>query len=291
MSERILIAGCGFIGRALAERLQAAGHDVIGLTHSAESAAQLREEVPFPVESVDISMCEEVAALADRVPSPSQVVHCASSGRGGSDSYERVYFQGCVNLADTFPAALLLFTSSTSVYPQTDGELLTETNEAEPDRETGKILRRTEEFVLRGGGIVTRLAGLYGPGRSVLLQKFLDGIAVIETGPSRYLNQIHRDDVVSAIELLLAKPESAKGEIFNVADGNQQSLRETYQALAEHFGRPVPPDAPPDLNRKRGWTNKRVSNEKLKKLGWTPAYPSFLDAVREDPHLFQAAHG
>ena len=59
--------------------------------------------------------------------------------------------------------AALAFTSSTSVYAQGDGEWVTEESPAEPDRETGRVLRATEEFVLAGGGIVARLAGIYGP--------------------------------------------------------------------------------------------------------------------------------
>jgi hypothetical protein len=45
------------------------------------------------------------------------------------------------------------------------------------------------------------------------------------------------------------------------------------------FGKDLPPHGPRDLNRKRGWTHKRVSNAKLREIGWEPVYPSFLDAV------------
>ena len=61
--------------------------------------------------------------------------------------------------ARRFPQALLLFTSSTSVYAQRDGEWVTEESAAEPDNETGRILRTTEELILDRGGIVARLGG------------------------------------------------------------------------------------------------------------------------------------
>ncbi|MFN5578937.1 MAG: hypothetical protein ACK49X_04885, partial [Akkermansiaceae bacterium] len=54
---------------------------------------------------------------------------------------------------------------------------------------------------------------------------------------------------------------------------------EVYQGLAKIFSKPLPPSGPRDLNRKRGWTHKQVSNAKLKATGWQPKYPSFLDAV------------
>jgi nucleoside-diphosphate-sugar epimerase len=179
----------------------------------------------------------------------------------------------------------LLFTSSTSVYPQIQGESVDETTPAVPDRETGQVLRRTEDLVIAHRGIVARLAGLYGPGRSVLLQRFLDGSARIEEGESRYLNQVHRDDVVSALVTLLSTPDAAAGQIYNVADGEALTQRQCYEQLAHHFGVPVPPEGPRDLNRKRGWTHKRIVTDKLKGLGWQPKYPSFLEAVRYDPEL------
>lgn len=279
------IAGCGFIGRKLAESLHAKGVQVIALTHSVASAEVLASEVPFPVQACDLSSAAAVSALAANVPAPESIVHCASSGRGGADQYLAVYHQGCVNLLHSAPGATLLFTSSTSVYPQIDGEAVEETSPAEPDRETGQILRRTEDLVTRHQGIVARLAGLYGPGRSVLLQRFFDGTARIEEGESRYLNQVHRDDVVSALLILLANRDLAAGQIYNVADGEALTQRQCYEQLAAHFKTPIPPEGPRDLNRKRGWTHKRIVIDKLKALGWQPTYPSFLEAVRHDAAL------
>ncbi len=277
----VLVAGCGYLGRALAMRLRNLGRNVVGLTHSAKSAEKLAAEAPFRVEACDLGSSAEIAQLAEKIPPPTCIFHCASSGRRGIDAYRQVYLRGCENLAETFAESPIFFTSSTSVYPQTNGEVVTETSPAEPNRETGKILRLAEKVALSRGGTVLRLAGIYGPGRSVLLQRFHDGTAVIETGPSRFLNQIHRDDAVSAFITLMDHPKTARGEIFNVSDGQPATQRATYEALADHFSRPVPPEAPPDPNRKRGWTHKQVSNAKLRALGWEPAYPAFLDFVRK----------
>jgi len=284
----IWIAGCGFIGQPLARSLHDSGATVIGLTHSRSSAEALATQVPFEVRDCDISSAEAVTTLARSAPAPDAIVHCASSGRGGADQYEAVYFQGCANFLTACPGATLLFTSSTSVYPQVNGEAVDESIPALPDRETGRILRRTEEFVLSHRGIVARLAGLYGPGRSVLLQRFLDGSARIEEGESRFLNQVHRDDVVSALLMLLSHRAATAGQIYNVADGEALTQRECYLQLAAHFGMPVPPDGPRDLNRKRGWTHKRIVTDKLKNLGWRPRYPSFLEAIRHDPELISS---
>jgi hypothetical protein len=44
-----------------------------------------------------------------------------------------------------------------------------------------------------------------------------------------------------------------------------------------------------NLNRKRGWTHKRIANAKLKATGWSPRYSSFFQALSEDPRLIQLA--
>ena len=273
------VAGCGFTGLATARLLHGRGWIVIGGTHSAESAVALAGEA-FPVLACDIT---DRAALA-RLPAVEAVVHCASSGRGGVEQYRAVYLEGARALADVLTPQRFVFTSSTSVYAQTDGSLVNEESAAEPDRETGRVLRATEEVVLARGGSVARLAGIYGPGRSVLLKKFFSGEALIEGDGGRFVNQVHRDDIASALALLI---ESSARGIFNVCDDEPMTQRAMYEWLAQHFRKPLPPTGPPDPKRKRGWTSKRVSNAKLRALGWAPRYPSFRDAVARDPELHQ----
>jgi nucleoside-diphosphate-sugar epimerase len=281
---RVLIAGCGFVGLATARLFAERGWEVIGCTHSEESAAKLATEA-FRVISCDISDRNAVEARVALGPFDA-VVHCASSGRGGAEEYRRVYLQGARNLSKTFAPAPLLFTSSTSVYAQTDGEWVTEKSPAEPARETGRLLRETEDLVVSQYGVVARLAGIYGPGRSVLLRKFFDGTAMIEGDGAKWINQVHRDDIASAIVHLV---EARACGIFNVNDDQPLAQRELYAWLAERFSQPLPPSGPIDLNRKRGWTNKQVSNAKLRSLGWAPRFSSFFDAVASDPALVQNA--
>lgn len=214
------------------------------------------------------------------------MVHCASSGRGGAEEYRRVYLEGARNLAEELEPGIFVFASSTSVYAQTGGEWVTEESSAEPQRETGRILRESEELVLVRGGTVARLAGIYGPGRSVLLQKFFDRTAVIEDGGKRWINQVHRDDAASALTQLV---ERATRGIFNVSDDTPIQQRALYEWLAARFDAPCPPDGAADSNRKRGVTNKRVSNAKLRTLGWQPRFASFFEAIGGDPEIARLA--
>jgi nucleoside-diphosphate-sugar epimerase len=259
----LLLCGYGYLGEAISREFRAADWEVVALSLSGGDGTI----------ACDVSSRDAVKGLEVR---PDFIVHCAASGRGGAEAYRAVYLEGCRNLIGAFPGVGLLFTSSTSVYAQTDGSVVTEESAAEPERETGKILREAEEVVLASGGIVGRLAGIYGPGRSVILKRFLNGEAVIEEDGRRYLNQIHRDDAAAAV---LRLATMAGPGIYNVSDSRPMSQRECYEELSRIFGRPLPPSGPRDPDRKRGWTHKRVSNGKLLGIGWEPEFPSFLDAV------------
>jgi len=133
-------------------------------------------------------------------------------------------------------------------------------------------------LVLANLGIVIRLGGIYGPGRSALLKKFLTGDAVLDLGSDRFANQIHRDDATAAIQLLLQRGESAGG-VYNVVDDEPILRSECYRWLATKLSRPLPPTGRSTSKQKRGESNKRVSNAKLRAIGWVPRYPSFADGM------------
>jgi shikimate kinase/nucleoside-diphosphate-sugar epimerase len=282
----IIIAGCGYVGGRLADSLHEAGHSVLGITHSAESALTLSQAKPWRVVACDIANPAAVQALAASLAGQTvqALVHCASSGRGGAEAYQTVYVDGMTHLIAAFPAAFPLFTSSTSVYAQTDGSKVTEESPATPPRETGRLLLAAEAIAINHGGAVARLAGIYGPGRSFVLKNLLLGQAGIEgaDGEGRIINQIHRSDAASALAHLIIHRLPG---LFNVCDDTPMSQRDCLNELAELFALPPPGPKPPDPNRKRGWTNKAVSNAKLRATGWKPLYPGYFSALQHDPQL------
>lgn len=273
---RILIAGCGYVGQATADLFHVAGWDVEGWTASEKSAAALSAK-PYPIRQVDISNCDQVAK---RPGTFDAVVHCASSQGGGVEDYQQIYLNGARNLLDRFVGTKMLFTSSTSVYAQRDGSWVTEESETKPARETGRVLLETEKLVLNRGGTVARLAGIYGPGRSALLSKFLTGTAIIDPENDRFVNQVHRADIASGLFLLVSR-EWQKTQIYNVVDDEPMLQSDCYRWLARRLNRPLPLIRKSTEQRKRGNTNKRVSNAKLQNLGWTLRYPTFADAMEK----------
>jgi nucleoside-diphosphate-sugar epimerase len=272
VTPEVLIIGRGFLGEAAAVAFSNSGKSVLGLSRNAlpGTSGLLACDVTDP------SAMEALAPLLHGVP---VAVHAVSSGKGGADTYAAVYREGLRKVINLWNPGRIIFIGSTSVYAQSDGSIVTEDSPAEPDRETGRILLEAEALALAAGGSVARLSGIYGPGRSVLLRKFLSGEAVLEDGGGRWINQIHRDDAASAL-VRLADPSTPTG-IYNVTDDTPATQGELYGWMAAATGRPLPPQGPAERDRKRGWTSKQISNLKLRRLGWTPAYPSYREALTD----------
>jgi nucleoside-diphosphate-sugar epimerase len=280
MPPQTLIIGCGYIGLPLALQLQEAGNEITAWFHSPASAATLAE---FQFKKIIIGSVGDAGTWEQADIKFDRVIHCASSGRGGEAAYEEVFQRGILLIGERQPEARRLFVSSTSVYGQTKGEVVTERSRAEPVAPTSRILRGAERAALLTGTIVVRSSGIYGPDRGVLFEKYRRGEAVIEGDGLRWINQIHQRDLVSALAHLVEK--GAPGEVYNASDDAPVTYYDYYAWCSDFLQRPMPPflevnDQP--AQKKRGLTSKRVSNAKLRATGWTPFYPSFREGVPAD---------
>lgn len=280
---RVLIAGCGYVGLPLGAALSAAGHEVFGLRRSARATEELEAAGIVPLRG-DLTDPTTLSAL----PSPFDwVVNCAASGGGSGEDYQRLYVQGNANLAARLaarPPSRFIYTSSTGVYGQEDGAAVDETSATTPASATGRTLVEAESALHelhRQRGlpvIVLRLAGIYGPGRGYWIRQFLAGAARVEGEGQRVLNMIHREDVVGAV--LHALEHAAAGETYNVVDDEPVAQIELFRWLAARLDRPMPP--PTDAGgapTKRAGTSKRVSNRKLRQLGWQLRFPTFREGM------------
>jgi nucleoside-diphosphate-sugar epimerase len=100
--------------------------------------------------------------------------------------------------------------------------------------------------------------------------------ARIEGDGSRVMNMIHRDDLIGCI--IAGLKSGRAGEIYNAVDDEPVTQANFFQWLAGSLGKYPPPSVPenPEASRKRGVTNKRVSNRKIKmEIGWPFLYPNF----------------
>jgi nucleoside-diphosphate-sugar epimerase len=278
---RVLIVGCGYVGLPLGVELIRLGHEVFGLRRSATSETELKAAGIQPLFG-DVTQPETLAKLPREFD---WVVNCVAAG-GDVENYRQVYLQGTRNLIEWLGPNLpkkFVYTSSTSIYGQTDGSQVKESSPTEPLVETAKILVATEKVLLVAAAqekkfpaVILRVAGIYGPDRGHWFNQFLKNEARMEGDGSRFLNMIHRDDLIGCI--IAALKNGRPGEIYNAADDEPVNQLHFFQWLAQALDKPLPPSVPenPDAARKRGVTNKRVSNRKLKmELGHQFKYPNF----------------
>ena len=277
----VLIVGCGYVGLPLGKELVRQGHKVFGLRRSALAEAEMKAAGITPLHA-DITQPETLTQLPHDFD---WVVNCAASGGGGADDYRKIYLEGNRNLLAWLaasPPKKFVYTSSTSVYAQNDGSVVTEKCPTEPEAGTAQVLVETEKLLLAAvaerqfPAVILRVAGIYGPGRGYAFKQFLRGEARMEGDGSRWLNMIHRDDLIGVI--IAALERGAPGEIYSAADNAPPSQLEFFTWLATELKQPLPPKVVADAEvwRKRGVTNKRVSNAKLRaQLKYEFRFPDF----------------
>jgi nucleoside-diphosphate-sugar epimerase len=280
---RVLIVGCGYVGLPLGKELVQQGHEVFGLRRSATAENELKSTGIFPL-LADVTKLVELKKLPHDFD---WVVNCVAAGGdaagGDAENYRQVYLQGTKNLIEWLapnPPQKFVYTSSTSVYAQNDGSIVTENSPTEPLAETSKILAETEKVLLQEfqnqnfPAVILRVAGIYGPERGHWFKQFLKGHAQIEGDGARFLNMIHRDDLVGCI--VAALKDGRTGEIYNAADNEPVTQLKFFQWLAETLGTDLPPSVSENLERRRGVTNKQVSNAKLRvELKYEFQFPDF----------------
>jgi nucleoside-diphosphate-sugar epimerase len=277
---RVLIVGCGYVGLPLGKELVRLGHEVYGVRRSGAADAEMTAAGIRPV-MADVSQAADVAKL----PGPFDwVVNLVSSSKGGVEEYRQAYLNGTKNLIEWLqlvPPKKYVYTSSTSVYGQTDGSPVKETAGTIPRTDTGKVLLETEKFLVQAAqvkkfpAVILRVAGIYGPERGHLFQQYLKNEARIEGTGERWLNMIHVDDVVGSI--LAALKSGRAGEIYNAVDDEPVQQIHFFRWLSEALGKWMPPTEEGEpKERKRGVTNKRVQNRRLKmELGYQFKHPTY----------------
>ncbi|SER57198.1 SDR family oxidoreductase [Natrinema salaciae] len=286
----VAILGCGYVGVELGRQLSARGHEPIGVRRSAAGVERI-EDAGFEGVRADVTDGEALAA----VPDVDAIVFAASSGGRGAGAAREVYVEGLRTAIDAFGERenspdRLVYTSSTGVHGDHDGDWVDETTPLEPATEKTEVLAEAERIALEHpetygfDGTVARYAGLYGPDR-YRLERYLDGPVT-----AGYLNMVHRDDAAGAVRYLLEEA-LARGEVVQVVDDEPASKWEFADWLADECRVDHPPKrtkaerlADDDLSeagRRRILTSKRCSNEKLRAIGYELDYPTFREGYRD----------
>jgi nucleoside-diphosphate-sugar epimerase len=290
---QVVILGCGYVGLELGRQLSA-DHDVVGVRRS-ESGIEAVEAAGLEAVEADVT---DLDALG-RVPDADWVVFAASSGGRGADRAREVYVEGQRRAVDAFgdrddPPERYVYTSSTGVYGDHDGDWVNEETSIDPTTEKTRVLADAERVARERSaeygivGSVARFAGLYGPDR-YRLSRYLEGPVT-----AGYLNMVHRDDAAGAVRFVL---EEGVDEDVLVVDDEPVDKWAFADWLADQCGIDRPPKrtkaerlAAGDLSaaaERRVLTSKRCSNDRLRELGYEFHYPTFREGYRAAVEAFR----
>lgn len=271
----ILIAGCGYVGTALGVRLAANGHHVWGLRRNPTGLPPGIE--PY---AADLSRPETLRNLP---PALDFVFYTAGATAFTDAAYKSAYVEGVTNLLDALHTRSqhpkrVFFTSSTGVYAQDGGEWLDETSLAEPARFSGLRLLEGESLLHNSGfpATIVRLGGIYGPGRTRLIDQVRDGSARLVEGRRSYLNLIQRDDCAGVLRHLMGLPNP--DSLYLAVDNEPVDRSALLCWIAGRLGLPNPPAVPADSvsDPQRGG-NRRFRNTRLLESGYKLASPTFRE--------------
>ena len=182
------------------------------------------------------------------------------------------------------------YLSTVGVYGDWQGQWVDETSPTRPISE--RSLRRVQaerawlDFGKAAGKRVEvfRLAGIYGPGRSVI-DTLRAGTARRIVKPGQVFNRIHVDDVARVLAAAIDRDTGHR--IYNVSDDEPAPPQDVVAHAAELLGLPVPPEVAYEAAGLAGmaasfWAeSKRVGNARIKAdLGVELMYPTYREGLR-----------
>jgi nucleoside-diphosphate-sugar epimerase len=249
----LLLIGCGYTLRALALRI-AGSRKVVGSTRNEGAAEALRARgVDVFADSIELARHAEGAEVVVSLPPDAGLDEPIAQ-----------------TLARHRPARLV-YLSSTGVYGAARGAV----DEQTPvDEQRAASRLRSERHYLGIGAVVLRVAGIYGPGRGLHERLRQNAFSLPGDGSIRS-SRVHVDDLCHAIEIALAR--AAPGEILNVSDDQPAPLKDVVAWLCARMGLPLPPSIPLEQAPETLRGDRAIVNVRLRKLGWTPQYPSYRE--------------
>jgi len=236
--KRVLIIGCGDIGKRIARRALSQGAEVWALIRSASHARELEA---LGVQTVAGDLDSQMPI--DNLPTAGAHVIYLAPPPGGGASDPRVRTFAASVLPEEEPAKVV-YVSTSGVYGDCSGAIVTEQTPLNP--QTARAQRRVDaEQLLSEWGkhrdipvIVLRVTGIYGPGRWPLA-RLREGHPVLREEEAGLTNRIHADDLAKIC--LEAAENAPAGEVYNVSDGHPTTMTEYFNRVAALFEIPRPP--------------------------------------------------
>lgn len=235
--SRVLIAGCGDIGRRIAGRL--GGQQCIGVVRSAATGRRLAELGIEPL-VLDLDRPIELSGLPSE---PLDTYYLAPPPTDGQSDRRVSRFLAALDVAGT-AVNKIVYLSTSAVYGDQGGEWIDETAPLTPGTDRGARRLDAERQMLAWGSargvpvVILRVPGIYGPGR-LPLARVRAGLPVLCERDSPYTNRIHADDLASICIAAMARGRS--GEAYNVSDGHPTTMCDYFARIARHAGLSLPP--------------------------------------------------
>ncbi len=237
----VLIAGCGYTGKRLAQRLRQdeSAVTLAGLVSSRDSATSLWES--GIVDEVIVADLDSDAA-PPAVPAVDRLYYFIPPPPQGQRDSRLARFLDLL-AGGPLPRRVLLISTS-GVYGDCGGAWVDE--RCEPAPVADRALRRldAEQLLSRWAQahgvetVILRVAGIYGPGR-LPLARLKKGLPMVAEADAPWTNRIHVDDLVTVCAAAMAHAPS--GEIYNVSDGHPGNMTDYFNRVADAAGLPRPP--------------------------------------------------
>lgn len=275
-SEKLLIIGCGDLGHRLARRVQGDFQEIVGVRRRIPSRIA---DNPVQYLAMDATLAADYRQLASLAPS---VVVITMTPSAFTDAgYQQAYVTSCQQVChylgqQAVPPRLVIFVSSSRVYAQNQGETVDENSPTVPQGFAGQRLLEAEQ-VVRNSGLphcIVRFSGIYGPGRSRLLNQILDGKV---SRDNTITNRIHADDCAAVLAHIIRQHTADSPTVYLASDSLPVPLSEVVEWLAAEMK--VPP--PAALETPATLSGKYCSNRLLLKSGFVFQYPDYQQGYRQ----------
>lgn len=278
---KLIIFGAGFSGKAISKRLKSGGHSIAGTTRSAEKFDQLKTcgIEPFHFDGGKLS-----DNLRKFMGEATHLIQSISPDKVGDPLIPLL--SGA--LLDVMPKLKWVgYLSTVGVYGNHDGTWVDEETICRPVsvRSIARLEAEAQwQNLCESHNLplsILRLSGIYGIGRNTFVN-FDKGTARRLIKKDQVFNRIFVDDIAGATELLIDK--NANG-IFNVTDDEPAPPQDVVTYAAHKLGVNPPPEIDFEtaelspMARSFYGENKRVSNAKIKQLGFKFTYPNYRVAL------------
>lgn len=273
---RALFVGAGDLGRRAASLLVADGWPVTALRRRVAA-------LPASITGLRVDLSDRDSIAEAAYPAVDVIVVCTAADERTEDAYRTVYVDGPVGVLAAYTAchgapARVVFVSTTAVYGGEDGVEVDENSPTAPARFNGRVMLEAERAMSACGApsvVVARLGGIYGPGRTRLVERVRAGLEPVGPGTADpHTNRIHIDDAAAAIAFLAA--HAAPPSIVNVVDDEPARRGEVVRFLAAELGVEVP-GTDQGVASGEPRDDKRVSNRRLRALGFELRHPTYRD--------------